>query len=526
VKRITTLASLVLALLLCIGSLCPAPKAQVRETRRGLHRSSDVGADSTNPPAETVKLIFVHHSCGSNWLTDGNGGLAIALRDSNYFVSDTNYGWGPDGIGDNTDIGHWWTWFRGTNSATYTAALYTEYGKNSSYSRLTADPGGQNQIVMFKSCYPNSALGGNPGDAPTTGSNPLRGASCGSTHHTVANAKGIYNDILEYFTTRQDKLFIAITAPPLVENSTDPSEAANARAFNDWVVNDWLDGYSHDNVAVFDFYNVLTSNGGNENTNDLNSESGNHHRWWSGAIQHTHPVANDFSSYGSSTWDSHPTSAGNTKATGEFIELLNLYYNRWRQEEPAEWEKSLPAGWNLVSLPIAPSETAIGSVLASISGQYQQVCAHDASSDTWLAYDPAHPEAATLSILDEETAFWVSMTGSGTLTVSGTTPLSTTQQLYEGWNMVAYPASDAREVAQALSSIAGSYTLVYGYDPTLSQVWQHYSPNGPSWANTLTHFRPGYGYWVKTTEACSLTVEGNMTGDLGARGQEQAPPVS
>ena len=60
---------------------------------------------NTNPPAEPVKLIFIHHSSGENWLTDGHGGLGLALRDNNYFVSDTNYGWGPDAIGDTTDIG-------------------------------------------------------------------------------------------------------------------------------------------------------------------------------------------------------------------------------------------------------------------------------------------------------------------------------------------------------------------------------------------------------------------------------------
>ena len=29
---------------------------------------------SVNPPEEPVRLIFIHHSCGSNWLSDGNGG--------------------------------------------------------------------------------------------------------------------------------------------------------------------------------------------------------------------------------------------------------------------------------------------------------------------------------------------------------------------------------------------------------------------------------------------------------------------
>ena len=226
-------------------------------------------APDPSPPSETVKLIFIHHSTGENWLDDWDGGLGIALRDNNYFVSDTTYGWGPSSIGDTTDIGHWWDWFRGTSSATYLSALYAESGQNSSYSRLPTDPGGENEVIMFKSCFPNSHLGGNPGDSPTTGSNPLRGQDAWSEYMTVANAKGIYNDILEYFQTRQDRLFVAITAPPLVANETDASHAANARALNNWLVNDWLAGYSYNNVAVFDFYNVLTSNGGNANTNDL-----------------------------------------------------------------------------------------------------------------------------------------------------------------------------------------------------------------------------------------------------------------
>lgn len=69
-------------------------------------------SDPTAPPSSTVNLVFIHHSTGENWLNDDNGGLGLALLDNNYFVSDTNYGWGPDSIGDRTDIGNWWEWFR------------------------------------------------------------------------------------------------------------------------------------------------------------------------------------------------------------------------------------------------------------------------------------------------------------------------------------------------------------------------------------------------------------------------------
>jgi len=100
---------------------------------------------------------------------------------------------------------------------------------------------------MFKSCFPNSDLEGNPDDPPlATPDDSL----------TVANAKAVYNALLTCFATRQDKLFIVITAPPLAEGDTTAAHAANARAFNNWLVNNWLTGYTHHNVAVFDFYNV------------------------------------------------------------------------------------------------------------------------------------------------------------------------------------------------------------------------------------------------------------------------------
>jgi len=281
---------------------------------------------SVSPPAKPVRLIFIHHSCGSNWLSDGNGGLGVALRDSNYFVSDTNYDWGPDSIGSSTDIGNWWLWFRGPDSPEYLEALYAESGQHSSYSRMSTDVGGENQIIMFKSCYPNSALRGNSNDpVPPIDSNPLRGQRCGSQYHTVANAKGIYIDLLQYFKTRPDKLFVVVTAPPL----TDATYADNARVFNNWLVNKWLTDYDVGNVFVFDFYNVLTTNGGDADTNDLGLKSGNHHRLWNGVVQHKTDGDDDANSnvLEYPTGDNHPSKAGNQKATTEFTPLLNNAYS-------------------------------------------------------------------------------------------------------------------------------------------------------------------------------------------------------
>jgi hypothetical protein len=266
-------------------------------------------------------------------MADSNGGLAIALKNNNYFVSDTNYGWGIslDGgsstIGDHTDIGNWWTWFRGSSSAQIMSAVYAQSSRTFTYTRLGTDPGGNNKIIMFKSCYPNSDLKGSVNDPiPSIANNPLKGVYYGSSYHTVSNAKGIYIDLLEYFKVHQDTLFIVVTAPPLVSSSY----SGNARAFNSWLVDHWLENYTHKNVAVYDFYNVLTTNGGSSSVNDLGQSTGNHHRIWNGKIQHQIGSSNNLSSYPSSSTDSHPTSAGNKKATGEFVPWLNGIYRIWQ----------------------------------------------------------------------------------------------------------------------------------------------------------------------------------------------------
>lgn len=271
----------------------------------------------TTPPETPVKLIFIHHSTGGNWLADPSsnelgGGLGRALMENNYSVSATNYGWGPDSIGDATDIPNWLDWFRSDQSPVYLNALYNENGQNfgdfGSWPRLTKDPGGENRIIVFKSCFPNSDLEGNPND-PAAPEGWL----------SVSNAKYVYNEILKYFATRPDKLFVVITAPPL---SSSPY-SDNARAFNLWLVNDWLDenNYTLNNVAVFDFYNVLTG-------------PDHHHRIVNGQVEHTYKTDRNLLYYPSG--DDHPSREGNAKATEEFVPMLNAFYNRWKATAPDE----------------------------------------------------------------------------------------------------------------------------------------------------------------------------------------------
>ena len=267
-----------------------------------LHKSPIENVD-TSPPERVVKLVFIHHSCGRNWLETGNGDLGDSLNANNYFVSECYYGWDehPDTahysvMGDHTDTEDWPYWFNDV-------VMPSVYKSNShpSYDNKIPDPGGENEIIMFKSCFPCSYVG-----------------------ESIEDEKAIYNALLDYFRQHPEKMFVLVTPPPMItiENSHLTRELTN------WLCdyeNGWLKDYPLNNVFVFDFYNVLT-------------DPNNHHRVEDGEIQHIvsdNPVDPEHPDelYYYSGSDNHPTPEGNRKSTEEFVPLLNAYYHMWKQEE-------------------------------------------------------------------------------------------------------------------------------------------------------------------------------------------------
>lgn len=326
-------------------------------------------------PAKAVKLLFIHHSVGGQWLAHDHGKLVSELNKNNFYVNDVTYRWEPSlltnsplkkvkrfiqkarrkmagklgkgydesgayGIGNRTDIGHMPEWFLGSESELIMESIYKEnlttsrYGdsKNSTSKNplSTPDATKENHVIMFKSCYPNTLLKGNPYDQPNRADPPPLIFRAGSDEHTVSNAKRVFNELLTYFGKRQDKFFVIITPPPM---NNLPEDGAIARGFTNWLVHNWLkeNNYQANNVMVFDLFNVLTSGHGSVK-NDFGEEQGNHHRILSGEVQHTVHVKNNLLVYPNAKGDSHPSAAGLQKATKEFVPLLNLYYTRWQTE--------------------------------------------------------------------------------------------------------------------------------------------------------------------------------------------------
>lgn len=244
------------------------------------------------PPSDAVRLVFIHHSCGGNWLASGNGGLRDALNENNYYVSESDYGWDAeiingkgDDLGTFTDTGNWPMWFN-ENKMPYVYA--SSYNSEANSDSMTA-PDGENDIIMFKSCYPLSDVG-----------------------DSIEDEQAIYDGLLTYFADHTDKLFVLITPP----GETVVPSANLTRELCDWLVSDdgWLADYTGNNVLVYDFYCTL-------------SETGSHHRLVNGVVEHVWDVSYD----GTSPYhnnDNHPNATGNQKATAEFIPLLNAAWNR------------------------------------------------------------------------------------------------------------------------------------------------------------------------------------------------------
>jgi hypothetical protein len=219
------------------------------------------------------QLLFLHHSVGKGWLEAG--GLRAALIANGLGVHDATYG---DEIGELTDIVHWVPKFKNDMER----VLTFNHSPNTYYK-----DGRQNDIIMFKSCFPNS-------DIQADGTPPGNAAD---NAKTTWNYKAVFGELQGIMAKYPNKLFIYVTAPPLVPAETKPENAKRAREFNDWVKSEYVAEYTQktglNNLLVFDFFDVLA-----DKDNCLKAE------------------------YRRSDADSHPNAAGGQAATVAFVEFL------------------------------------------------------------------------------------------------------------------------------------------------------------------------------------------------------------
>jgi hypothetical protein len=80
-----------------------------------------------------------------------------------------------------------------------------------------------------------------------------------------------------------------------------------------------------------------------------------------------------------------------------------------------------------------------------------------------------------------------------------------------GWNLIAYPSHLTRTVTEALQSIAGSYTLVYGHNPqNATNPWDAHGKDAPDCVGKLHEMQFGRGYWINVTKPVTLRLKGGL----------------
>jgi hypothetical protein len=157
-------------------------------------------------------------------------------------------------------------------------------------------------------------------------------------------------------------------------------------------------------------------------------------------------------------------------------------------------EVELNKGWNLMSLPIIPQNSAIGTVLADITDDVISVWYYDPALG-WRSYVPGGP--SNLAKIEDGKAYWINMNEAATLTVVGVAIVLPGQMppsygVVAGWNMVGFKSLANNMTADAY--LGGTdWVRVYKFE------------NG-AWTSLVKTdlMEPGLGYWVAFSKAGTI----------------------
>jgi len=189
-----------------------------------------------------------------------------------------------------------------------------------------------------------------------------------------------------------------------------------------------------------------------------------------------------------------------TSRLGNFsISSENYYFTAG----PIVTKIPLVQGWNLISTPIIPARTSIGTVLASqvAGGNFTVIWSYQGGK--WLsAMLSGGKLTGTLTTIQDGYGYWVYMTKQDYLFVVGSdfavppaTPPS--YSLSVGWNLIGFtpePTIASEPTSSYLSSLNGNYGRVYLYDNTSG-----------TWTENPSSLEPGQAIWVYVTASTILT---------------------
>ncbi len=184
----------------------------------------------------------------------------------------------------------------------------------------------------------------------------------------------------------------------------------------------------------------------------------------------------------------------------------------WDFTTATSYEISLLSGWNLISLPVTPTNwTSISDVLTSANpnNEVESVWTYNADQGKWYSYSATGGDINAISTMEAGMGYWIKMNGTGTLTGSGTlyeqlVPTGDAPsgnlpqvQLGAGWNMIGYyqlPDEITASIANALSKIDGAWSGSSADIITFEKGTLEVIPS-------VATMNPGTGYWIFMNKA-------------------------
>jgi hypothetical protein len=149
---------------------------------------------------------------------------------------------------------------------------------------------------------------------------------------------------------------------------------------------------------------------------------------------------------------------------------------------PTSFTKDLAPGWNLISLPLTPSEdNSVGAVLGGVT--YTAVYRYDATSKQFECP----------STMDTGIGYFVYVTAASTWEYEGTSVSSTSPGLKSGLNMIGVPNCTMSVDAAMVESEDYRYVARWN---TTAHKFEVYNPSAPVAFRHFDSIEAGEGYFV------------------------------
>ena len=153
----------------------------------------------------------------------------------------------------------------------------------------------------------------------------------------------------------------------------------------------------------------------------------------------------------------------------------------------------LLAGWNLISLPLIPTDSDIETVLADLIGEDTVI---QVRTFLWEAGELGEkywiPATSTLSQMEDGWGYWIEMSAADALVVTGSEypaagGMQPSYDLNIGWNLIGFKSLLTETPSSYLDDLGTDIQAIYGYDAVAGV---YFIPgDDPKLA-------PGMGYWV------------------------------